>query len=110
MKDIEDMEGDKLSGARTLPIVAGKELSLNIIFLGLGVLCIMTVLLLFLFLVNGHYVATFLSFGFILVPILYLIKLIQKDHLNFNATLFSRILKILMFSGLIVIFISLYLK
>ena len=106
VKDIEDMEGDKLSGARTFPIVAGADKSLNLIFLSLGVLCIMTFLLLLLFFMKGLYLVTFLSFGFILVPVLYLLLLSGKGYLNLNVSLFSRILKLLMFSGLFVILLS----
>ena len=49
VKDIEDMEGDKRSGARTFPILVGTNKTLDLIILSLCVLGAMTYLLLILF-------------------------------------------------------------
>lgn len=100
IKDIEDIEGDRKSNLKTLPIVIGEKKSLNISFFLIFLLFLFTIVSLFYF--NIYFKITMiLLFD---LPMIYLIlKAIRKDDIRIKSSYLEKGLKILMITGLIVI-------
>lgn len=111
IKDIEDYEGDKATGGKTMPIVWGIEISrLNAFFL-LVITVILLVVVVYntikvqrvIFSVNNTYVLLGLILPTLLLAI-YLLKAKQSKHYK-NASL---LLKFIMFMGLCYSFVFYY--
>ncbi len=103
VKDMEDVEGDKLSGLRTFPIVFGinKSKSLSsiisyLIFIGLLYSS-------YWLAVNSKFIAlAFLIVG-IFVPLTYLLNIIKKSKSKVDYSRLSKLTKAIMLSGLVLL-------
>ncbi len=105
VKDMEDMEGDRLVGLRTFPIVFGinksKSLSIFIagsIFMGLSFSSYWLV-------ENSKFIALiFLIIG-IMAPLIYLLKSINKSAVKTDYSRLSKLTKMIMLAGLVLLVI-----
>jgi len=104
IKDIEDIEGDKLAGVRTLPISYGIKVSKHF------VLAVSSVLFLFTFIPFLFHIYTiefFLIVMIIVNPILfYAVKLLYEDASKKNLGKISSLLKLSMVIGLLAIYLG----
>jgi 4-hydroxybenzoate polyprenyltransferase len=99
IKDIEDYEGDLEYGRNTLPIVAGIKTTRTIVIC----LILMTILLLYtaLFLfINYPFPIVYLS-GTVVLPMIYIIFLMIKSETRNQFHLASRLMKIIMMTGIL---------
>jgi len=104
LKDVEDIEGDRIKKLQTFPIVYGEEKSLKIFTFLIVLTIISTLLPYFLGIYNVFY---FLIILFIVdLPLVYAIRVIldkpEKDQLR----KISNLIKYEMIAGLIAIFIG----
>lgn len=102
VKDIEDMEGDRLAGLTTFPIIAGfnragKLTALFAVIIGVGAL--------------APYVMDYYSFWYLAflvlgveIPLIILVVLFMKSPENLNFSLASKTLKISTILGIIAIY------
>ena len=102
VKDIEDITGDKDSGAMTFPILAGIQNTLNIIVLSHSVLAILSLVLICL--ISDVWWLGLIYGVLINLPFVLLIRRCF-DRSSFNAKSYSLHLKYIMFAGVFFIFI-----
>jgi geranylgeranylglycerol-phosphate geranylgeranyltransferase len=96
LKDIEDIEGDRLNGLKTLPVSIGKDFSKKLIFILTLILLITTPVPFFVFEYNTLYILLIILF--VDVPLLYFLVSLQKEKSNIRKL--SNSLKYLMLLGL----------
>ena len=102
VKDIEDIEGDKMISARTVPLVAGVEIAKGIC----GVLAIVVLILMFYWLklpFNTTAVRVYIIFAIIL-PLSYSVFMLRKASSSLDLSKLSNVLKLIMFSGIAMLF------
>ncbi len=102
VKDIEDYDGDKALGAKTLPIIRGKHYAKRIVLWILVLFVVVTVLVHFAGFYNQTYLWAILGLDILIVYIIYCIESIKR----FNASLISQLLKIAMPLGIIAIYLG----
>jgi 4-hydroxybenzoate polyprenyltransferase len=98
VKDIEDIEGDKVSGARTLPIVSGVRVSKSIC----AILTLVILVLLFYWIkqpVNDMFAAIYVVIALIL-PLAYSAWLLKKANNKKDFKNLSFIIKLIMSFGI----------
>ncbi len=107
VKDLEDMDGDRVGGCRTLPIVAGVAAAKNATqivalatFLGVGYFG-------FWLLSQHHILALVFTLSGIVLPICGIAFLLHYANNKTDFAWISRLLKLLMASGLVVLFLLL---
>lgn len=100
IKDIEDIEGDKKEGLKTLPIVLGEKKTFFIIYILIILFFVITIFSLFYF--NLYFRITMI-FLFHLPLIYFLLNSTRKKDLRLKASYLEKSLKMLMITGLIVI-------
>ena len=98
-KDIEDIEGDKLEGAKTFPIIYGTKASAIIIFVLIILDCILCPLLYFQHIFNIFYLAII---AIAVIIFIYSAFLIIKNQDVKTAAKVSKFLKI----GMLIAFVS----
>lgn len=102
VKDMEDFEGDKLAGAKTLPIKYGKKFATYFIF-AVSLLLILCTLVPFIY--QFYRIEYFLIVMIIVNPILvYIVKSLISNSSAQNLRRMSSLLKLDMLFGLIAIF------
>ena len=103
VKDIEDMEGDKLRQARTLPLLYGVN-RVRIILAGLSLILIIIIPFPWIYnIYNSYFLVICLLFVSLPLTVIFILLIINK-HLNF--TKISNTLKISILSGLIAIMVG----
>lgn len=104
VKDMQDIEGDRAVGARTLPIWLGLEPTRNIVLAAIGLLCVGALLPYWL----GIYGRYYLWVVLILVdlPLLYVMLALWRDSSSRNCGFLARILKGDVFFGLLAIYLG----
>lgn len=100
IKDLEDIEGDRKEGLKTLPIVLGEAKTLIISYILIFILFIITIFSLFYF--NLYFRITMI-FLFHLPLIYFLIKSQKIKDIRLKASYVEKSLKKLMLTGLIVL-------
>lgn len=106
IKDLEDMEGDKASGCRTLPIVYGSKVAKTIAFIfGIILLLSITFFSFWLYLQSKVMSLSF-AIGALLIPLIYSLRTLYKadSQKGFHHT--SQIAKAIMVAGLILLIIT----
>lgn len=99
VKDMEDVYGDALGGAFTLPMLLGMERVKKFVT-GLCII-LLILLLLSLFLLQYNIIFVFVNFVLVQLPLLYCITLIQQAKYNEDFGQISTYLKIVMIGGMI---------
>jgi 4-hydroxybenzoate polyprenyltransferase len=104
IKDIEDADGDAAEGCRTLPIVFG-QLVAKRVALGVGVFFLLATIGLsyFYFSTAVNYLKAAFILLFMSAPILYALFLLLKAKTKTDFAFLSKLAKIIMLSGLVVI-------
>ncbi len=100
VKDVEDLEGDKAMGARSLPVVLGiKKTKTTLISISIPAL--MAVLYFIYFLLDQNlYLSIYISLA-VALPLLYFIYAITKANSKKQFKSMSALLKIIMFTGIL---------
>lgn len=105
IKDLEDIEGDQDSGLQTLPIQYGIPLAKR---LALGIMTLLNILLVigfyWLYINESNISWIFCLFGLI-IPCIYLFISITKAIEKIHFSKLSRLIKLIMLSGLLLIII-----
>ena len=103
VKDIEDMEGDNIIRAKTLPLIRGIEFSKKIV----QFLLILTMILLFLISLSEfyhhNYFKTFLILILLLMPCITIIYKLNISVIQKDFYFISQYLKLLMFSSVLIL-------
>ena len=103
IKDIEDMQGDKASNCRTLPVVIGVGSSKKCAFL-VGLIFLILVII-FSFILRGEWVKIVILNLTISLPIIYALFLLIKSQKKEDFSFLSKLAKFIMLSGLVFILI-----
>ncbi|MFM7646454.1 MAG: geranylgeranylglycerol-phosphate geranylgeranyltransferase [Sphingomonadales bacterium] len=101
IKDVEDMEGDRRYGCRTLPIVWGIGVARFFALVWVGLLLLLLVGVLFYLLQLHYWAAFFYGFVLILVPLLHWIKRLQRAVTPTDFGKLSRHVKWILLAGII---------
>ncbi len=105
IKDAEDVEGDAATGCQTLPVVFGIRYSVN---LALGLLIVTLLLALagcYVLYETSRLVPAFYFLIMVAVPVLYLIRQVAGATAREQYHRISKLVKILMLSGILGLFI-----
>jgi geranylgeranylglycerol-phosphate geranylgeranyltransferase len=104
LKDVEDIEGDRIKNLQTFPIVYGEERSLKIFTFLIVLTIISTLLPYFLGIYNVFYLLIIL---FVVdLPLVYAIRVILDKPVKDQLRKISNLIKYEMIAGLIAIFIG----
>ncbi len=104
VKDMEDIDGDKLVGVNTFPITFGSKASKNVVFAVSSILILFTFVP---FLFQLYKIEFFLIVMIIVNPVLvYIVKSLFEDSSRQNLRRLTALLKLNMVIGLIAIFVS----
>ena len=104
IKDMEDIEGDKIANAKTLPIVYGFNLSKKLI---LSISLVLFILTLIPFVFSIYKIEFFIIVMVVVNPIIfYSVKLLYQDSSIKNLNKVSKLLKLSMVIGLISIYLG----
>ncbi|TDI72268.1 MAG: prenyltransferase [Bacteroidetes bacterium] len=99
VKDLQDIDGDKNGGRKTLPIVLGRRRTVNVVFV-LGVIALLCVLL-YTYFVLYNYQKVVLYFVFLVAaPILFFCIKAWNAENNKHFGVLSIILKVVMLTGI----------
>lgn len=104
IKDIEDVDGDYSTGMKTLPIVIGRKRTQNCAFF----LSILFTFILIFAIAFYRYLSDYLlvyGFLFVVVPLLYFCQQLYHSESKKELKKLSKLLKIIMISGMLSIFI-----
>jgi 4-hydroxybenzoate polyprenyltransferase len=101
VKDMEDIEGDRKYGCRTMPIVWGIQVSKIVATIAMIVLMALMLLALLYILQYKMWLPALYHIFFILAPSLYTFYLLQKANIGADFTKVSRWIKIVMLFGII---------
>lgn len=109
IKDIEDMEGDRRYGCKTLPIVSGVHATKIYIGVWLVVLIASLILLQLYMMQLGWWMAILYSIVFVIIPLLYLYYRLIKAKATATFGYLSNVTKMIMLTGIItMIFFKVY--
>lgn len=110
LKDVEDMEGDRRYGCKTLPIVAGVVAAKIYITVWMVVLIAALVILQLYVLQFGWLWAVLYSVAFVIIPLFYLFKKHYKAITKKEFAQLSALTKWIMLAGILsMLFFSIYL-
>lgn len=104
IKDIEDVDGDYASGMKTLPIIFGRKRAQNCAFI---LSLFFTLVLIFTIAFYRHWSDFILGYGliFVVLPLLYFCYQLYDAESKQELKKLSTLLKIIMISGILSIFI-----
>ena len=107
IKDIEDINGDLLLKAKTLPIIIGRKRASKVAFFFTSILLVFLLIVL-QFLKRNH---LFLGYGviFILLPLLYFMYKLWSSETKKDFSKLSSLMKIIMFLGILSMLLFRYL-
>jgi 4-hydroxybenzoate polyprenyltransferase len=100
-KDVEDMEGDRLYGSRSVPIVIGIQKTKLIVY---SVLSIVTALMIYiqtLQFLGKDFISVYMIFTTLEFPMLITIYLLYKSKVSKDFSAVSSMIKIVMFMGIL---------
>lgn len=101
VKDMEDIEGDRKYGCRTMPIVWGIQVSKIVATITMIILLALMTLALLYILQYKMWVPAVYHIIFILIPSSYTFYLLQKANIGADFTIVSRWIKIVMLFGVV---------
>jgi len=103
VKDLEDLEGDRLQGCQTLAIQKGIPFVKKIILLLLGLLLLLLIIEAYFLYINFSYLAfTYLMIS-LTFPVFYLMRIVSKSKITTDFGRISRLLKGYMLLGLLLL-------
>lgn len=100
-KDIEDMEGDRLYGCRTLPIVIGVPRTKWIIFGILGLVVALIIYIQALQYFGRDFISVYMIFTTMEFPMLITFYLLYQSKVSKDFSTVSTMIKIVMFMGIL---------
>ena len=104
IKDIEDIEGDKLDGARTFPVVFGLEKSLYLAYLFIIIFCVLCWLpFTYGLYTNAYAICLFLA---VEIPLILSIFFLWKNPTSSGCAMISRATKWITLGGMVTILCS----
>lgn len=101
VKDVEDMEGDRKYGCRTMPIVWGVEFSKVFVSIWMIILLALLLIVLFYILQFSMWVPAAYNFLLIIVPAAYALFLLMKSKTSLEFGRLSTWLKVVIFTGIL---------
>lgn len=104
VKDMQDVAGDTVVGARTLPIRFGLKSARNVVIIAIVLLIISTFLPYGLGVYGKYYLGVVLFL--VDLPLLYVLLAIWRDYSSRNCALLARVLKGDVFFGLLAIYLG----
>ena len=100
VKDVEDMEGDKAMGSRSLPIVLGIQKTKTVLISITVPLLLAVVYFIYALLDHNLYLPVYISLT-VALPLLYFIYAISRAASKKQFNKMSALLKIIMFTGIL---------
>lgn len=109
VKDVEDIEGDRNEGMKTLPLILGLKKTTQLVF-ALSTIPFISLLVYIntYFVQNNLWIITLYTFLFVLAPLLYFIITIWNAKTQKDFHLLSSLLKAILFFGIVSIAILTY--
>lgn len=101
VKDVEDMEGDRKYGCRTMPIVWGVEFSKVFVSIWMIILLALLLIVLFYILQFSMWVPAAYNFLLIIVPAAYALFLLMKSKTSPEFGRLSTWIKVVIFTGIL---------
>jgi 4-hydroxybenzoate polyprenyltransferase len=101
VKDVEDMEGDRKYGCRTMPIVWGVEFSKVFVSIWMIILLALLLIVLFYILQFSMWVPAAYNFVLIIVPAAYALFLLMKSKTPLEFGRLSTWIKVVIFTGIL---------
>jgi 4-hydroxybenzoate polyprenyltransferase len=101
IKDVEDMEGDRKYGARTMPIAWGVEFSKVFVMIWLMILLVLLLIVLFYILQFSMWVHAAYNAVLIIAPSFYVLRLLFKSKTTADFTRLSGLVKFIIFTGIL---------
>lgn len=101
IKDVEDMEGDRKYGGRTMPIVWGVEFSKVFVTIWLMILLVLLFIVLFYILQFSMWLPAAYNAVLIIAPSFYVLRLLFKSKTTADFTKLSRWVKFIIFTGIL---------
>ena len=101
IKDMEDVDGDRKYGCKTMPIAWGINASKIFVGVWLAVSIISIAVIQFYIIVRGWYLVAAYCIIFILIPLIYLIKLLSKAQVSKDYHKLSTNVKLIMLAGIL---------
>ncbi|WP_407520785.1 geranylgeranylglycerol-phosphate geranylgeranyltransferase [Lacibacter sp. MH-610] len=101
VKDVEDMEGDRKYGCRTMPIVWGVEFSKVFVSIWMIILLALLLIVLFYILQFSMWVPAAYNFLLIIVPAAYALFLLMKSKTPLEFGKLSTWIKVVIFTGIL---------
>lgn len=101
VKDVEDMEGDRKYGCRTMPIVWGVEFSKVFVSIWMIILLALLLIVLFYILQFSMWVPAAYNFLLIIVPAAYALFLLMKSKTSLEFGRLSTWIKVVIFTGIL---------
>lgn len=101
VKDVEDMEGDRKYGCRTMPIVWGVEFSKVFVSIWMIILLALLLIVLFYILQFSMWVPAAYNFLLIIVPAAYALFLLMKSKTPLEFGRLSTWIKVVIFTGIL---------
>jgi 4-hydroxybenzoate polyprenyltransferase len=99
IKDLLDIDGDKNGGRKTLPIVLGRRRTVNVVFV-LGVIALLALLLYTYFVLYNYQKVVFYFVFLVAAPLLFFSIRAWNAENNKHFAVLSRILKVVMLTGI----------
>ncbi len=99
VKDMEDMEGDKLRQSKSLPIQYGIERTKVLIYFNGAIMLVFISFFLLFF--PQKVISMYYAITFVCLPVCYLMVRLSKAAVKADFTLISKFVKMIMLSGLI---------
>ncbi|MCH2023158.1 MAG: geranylgeranylglycerol-phosphate geranylgeranyltransferase [Saprospiraceae bacterium] len=104
IKDIEDFEGDKKMGCKTLPVVAGVQSAKILVIISFSILLILLALEGYWFFLNNKIAVSVYIFVLLLLPLSFIILKLPLAKEKSDYTILSKLMKIYMTLGLGMLF------
>lgn len=104
IKDVEDMEGDRRHGCKTMPILWGISLTRSFIVSWVVILIILVIVVMVYLLQLKMRWAFFYSFFFVLIPLFFLVKRLRAAQRQSEFGLLSSYMKWLLLAGIVSMF------
>ena len=103
VKDMEDIEGDRASGLRTYPIYAGIKKARDLSIYISSIMAAGLFVFIFWLLKNNETPGAIFTFLFLILPLLYILKILFKSENKKQFARLSKLTKLVMLSGLLLL-------
>ena len=104
IKDIADIEGDKIGGAKTFPVLYGVNKSLLLVYILIIIFCVLSLIPF----IMGEYGYLYLLalFFLVVIPLILVILFLLKNSTSLGCSIVSKATKYIILGGMLTIFLT----